>query len=246
MGRQDIEVFGTDPDTPTARVLVAADYHMKLIGMGLVPGTGGVTSYLESIEPGRGGSLPPLTVLRWWFTPNYNAIEVMGDLFHLRGGGVQVKSENELLGELGQRIHTGQSSPLNRQFADSFTEHFEDLAARYPIYRRLRSIFDLAIIAAILQTEDLPGRVGWVPSLLVEADEYLVPRVAPPVEVDSVVNYRLINQRHIVAGISGGVSVHAAEIMAKAKRVDRYKLRRTYEASQPTDKRDPDERWWWD
>ena len=36
LGRQDIEVYGIDPRCRVAHVLVEADYHMKLIGMGLV------------------------------------------------------------------------------------------------------------------------------------------------------------------------------------------------------------------
>ena len=40
LGKQDIEVFGVDPASRIARVLVEADYHMKLIGMGLADGVG--------------------------------------------------------------------------------------------------------------------------------------------------------------------------------------------------------------
>ena len=34
LGQQDVEVYGLDPRTRTARTLVEADYHMKLVGMG--------------------------------------------------------------------------------------------------------------------------------------------------------------------------------------------------------------------
>ncbi|MGE0759657.1 MAG: DUF1598 domain-containing protein, partial [Pirellulaceae bacterium] len=39
LGLQDIEVFGINAQTRLARVLVEADYRMKLVGMGLEPGT---------------------------------------------------------------------------------------------------------------------------------------------------------------------------------------------------------------
>ncbi len=50
VGRQDIEIFGIDPASRVAGVLVEADYHMKLIGMGLAEGVDGVESYLDSLK----------------------------------------------------------------------------------------------------------------------------------------------------------------------------------------------------
>ena len=50
VGRQDIEIFGVDPASRLAKVLVEADYHMKLIGMGLAEGVDGVESYFNSIH----------------------------------------------------------------------------------------------------------------------------------------------------------------------------------------------------
>ena len=53
VGRQDIEIFGIDPASRVAGVLVEADYHMKLIGMGLADGVDGVESYLDSLKRNR-------------------------------------------------------------------------------------------------------------------------------------------------------------------------------------------------
>ena len=50
VGKQDIEVYGLDPRTRAARILVEADYRMKLVGMGLEEGVPGVTSYLNLIK----------------------------------------------------------------------------------------------------------------------------------------------------------------------------------------------------
>ncbi len=54
LGKQDIEVWGIDPRTRTARVLVEADYRMKLVGMGLEDGTLGVVSYLDAVKRAGG------------------------------------------------------------------------------------------------------------------------------------------------------------------------------------------------
>ena len=96
-------------------------------------------------------------VLRWWFTLNYDAILTRDRMaYEFRGQGVKVLSENEHLAAQGQRVHTGDSEPLNRQYAQSFTEHFAELCEKYPIYAELRNICDLALAAALVREEAWP------------------------------------------------------------------------------------------
>src|SRR5207249_3799623 len=53
LGRQDITMYGIERRTHAGRVLVEADYRMKLVGIGLEDGVLGVSSYLNSIELGK-------------------------------------------------------------------------------------------------------------------------------------------------------------------------------------------------
>ncbi len=163
LGKQDIEVWGMDARTHAARVLIEADYHMKLIGMGLEEGTLGVESYLDAVKRTSPDAPPAMNVLRWWFTLNYDAVRTNANhnAYQLDGPGVRVLSENELLTEQGERIHTGTSDTLNAEFAHGFTRQFDLLAAKYPVYAELRNVFDLALIAGIIRSEDLPSRVDW-------------------------------------------------------------------------------------
>ena len=107
----------------------------------MADGVAGVVSYLELIKVPSGQAPPPLDVLRWWFTMDYEPIATTGDdrAFLRRGRGVRSWRTTVA----GQRIHTGQSDIWNTEFAASFTEHFDDLAHRYPCYTELRNIFDL-------------------------------------------------------------------------------------------------------
>ena len=247
VGVQDIVVFGIDPRTRVARTIVEADYRMKLIGMGLEESVLGVTSYLDSVKAGKDG-LPPLDVLRWWFTLNYDAVQSTEshDAFELRGQGVKVLSENELLTERGDRIHTGKAEDLNREFAASFTKNFPALAAKYPIYAELKNIFDLALVAAIINSQDLTGQAGWQMSLLGDAQLYPVEMGIAPREVDSIVNHRVIGGKHVVVGVSGGVSVDARGLAQKNKlKTDNYgKLDAELKGSAP--KNLAADSWWWD
>jgi len=248
LGRQDITMYGIDRRTHAGRVLVEADYRMKLVGIGLEEGTLGVSSYLSSIQLNKDGSPPPMNVLRWWFTLNYDSLSATDrrDAFELRGPGVKVLSENEFLNERGERVHTGDSDVPTRQFAESFTKHFDKLAAKYPIYAELRNVFDLALVSAVIESHDLPGQVGWHLTSFGPGGDYQPQLGAAPTEVDSVMNHRLLGGKHIVAAISGGVSVDAGTVANRGTvKTDAYGLIAAERGgSEP--KQLPRRAWWWD
>lgn len=248
LGQQDIVLYDIDPRTHAARVIVEADYRMKLVGMGLEKGAGGVTSYLDSIELAKGEAPPPTGVLRWWFTLNYDALRSapQNDAFELHGPGVKVLSENEMLTERGERVHTGKSSDLNSKFARSFTKNFEALAGKYPIYADMRNVFDLALVTALMKSEDLPGQVSWHMTHFGPDGQYEPALGVAPTKVDSVVNYRLINGNVVTVGVSGGVVVDARDLAKKdAVKPDEYgALKGQRKDAAP--KELPRGAWWWD
>ncbi len=247
MGKQDIVVDGVDPHTRVAQVLVEADYRMKLVGMGLEPGVLGVRSYLDLVKVPRGEAPPPLDVLRWWFTLNDRDIHAseQRDAFELAGHGVRVQSENEMLSARGQRVHTGTSEPLNQEFAQSFSEHFAALATKYPVYADLENIFDLALVSALIKSHDLANQVGWHLTCFGDPSAYPVALRPAPKTVETVINHRVVNQTHIIAGVSGGVSVNPwRSVSADSVQVDKAELPREHGYGTPQVL--PVSAWWWD
>jgi hypothetical protein len=248
LGRQDIEYYGIDPRTRVGLVMVEADYRMKLVGMGLEEGVPGVRSYLDSIEVARGQAPPPMDVLRWWFTLNYDAVTTtpQHDAYELHGQGVQVLSENEMLAANGQQIHTGNSDALNQEFAHSFTKHFAELAIKYPIYAELQNVCDLALVAALLHSENLPDKVRWHMLYFGAPDGYQVPLAEAPKSVDTVMNYRIVNQTNIIVGVSGGVRIDpTALVKPGAVKSDTYGALQA-ERANALPKKSELRRWWWD
>ena len=248
VGQQDIEIYGIDPRSRAARLIVEADYRMKLIGMGLEEGTAGVTSYLDAVRLVNGAP-PAMDVLRWWFTLNYDAVKTTeaGDAYAVEGPGVKVLSENELLSEQGERIHTGKSDELNSAFARSFTQHFEQLAAKYPIYAELQNIFDLALVAAIIKSEDLAGRVDWHMMHFGNPEKYQIELGIAPSKVDTVINHRIVDRKHVIAGVSGGVAVDASRWIKTPDAVqpDSYGLLKVERQNSVPAQLEADD-WWWD
>lgn len=277
LGKQDVKVWGLDARTRTARTLLQADYHMKLIGMGLQEGTLGVASYLDDLrthnrtthmprDPEGIGSKNPavlravkhsagdrnvsMTILRWWFTLNYKNVRTTADrhAFQWDGPGAKVLSENEMLTQRGERIHTGKSDIHSIKFARSFTKRFELLAEKYPVYAELRNIFDLALICGIIRAEDLPARVGWRMTHFASQDVYDVPLRDTPQEIDSVINTVNVNQRRFLVGVSGGVSVDANTLLTvDSVHVDQdHALEAAVNRAMSDQLHLPPRAWWWD
>jgi hypothetical protein len=187
-----------------------------------------------------------MSVLRWWFALNYDSIRTTpdGDAFELVGQGVRVLSENELLAEQGKRVHTGQSEPLNRQFAEDFTANFAELAAKYPVYSELRNVFDLAMAVALIQSNGFMERVSWQPSVLVQAEQLRLPQLAVPRQVETVVSHRVVNRRQIIAGVSGGVMVAPKDVLSEHRSYDdNGQLAKN---RQPAPHELEVDGWWWD
>jgi hypothetical protein len=252
LGKQAIEVYGLDPRTRAARVMVEADYRMKLVGMGLEEGVPGVESYLDLIQLPAGQAPPPMGVLRWWFTLDYQAVLASQDrqAFAVRGQGVKVFSENELLTAEGKRVHTGESEPLNRQFAQSFTEHFEALCQKYPVYADLRNVCDLALVGALIRAEDLSGKAGWHMTFFGDRQAYQSEFGPAPKEVETVANYRVIragSKIHTIAGVSGGVRVDPTGLVtSQAIEVEGYGGLSSQHSTAVPKEALPLEAWWWD
>jgi hypothetical protein len=247
MGRQNIEVYGLNPGTRAARVLVEADYRMKLVGVGLENGVLGVPSYLSMIQVPNGQSAPPMDVLRWWFTINYDALQATHDHdgFEFRGQGVKVLSENELLTATGQRVHTGASDVLNSEFARNFTKHFSELAVKYPIYADLQNIFDLALLGALMRSERLADRADWHLTFFGDQKRYRVEVSDSPKTIETVINHRVVNQSLILVGVSGGVSCDPTKLVEPtALQADYGTLRDQRAAAKP--QANLPNVWWWD
>jgi hypothetical protein len=258
LGVQDVEYYNVDPNTRIAGILLAADYHMKLVGMGLAPGVPGVKSYLASVRLGPNGQAPPMKVLRWWFSMPASTVEASAehDAFAMPERCVQVLSENEQLAALGKRVHTGESDALTKQFADSFSKEYSGLVDKYPIYGQLERVFELSLALAVIEKQGLPELVGWTPSLLVDRERLRLPRVAAPRSVETVINHKVIGGRKIIAGISGGVWVDGGKSLtvADAQSTASGNLANVRKTPVALAKPEPDRKaekaqeivWWWD
>lgn len=246
MGHQDVQIYGVPANSRVARVLLAADYRMKLIGIGKLEGGDEIPSIFELLPKFTKHEPMPLDALRWWLTMKYDSILHSPDrqVYEIRGSSVLVKSEDQTVNPDGSRNHTGKASPVNQLFAKNFTENYAELAKRDLVFAELQNVFDLGMVAALLQTEHIAQRVNWNFGSFADNGAYQTKTVAPAKSVDSVINHRVYRGSDIVVQVAGGVR---GDVLSIAKDTELHR-----EAAELKDVpktrpgKLPEGKWWWD
>ena len=156
------------------------------------------------------------------------------------------QSENQFLNAQGKQVQTGQSEGSNLVFAQTFTTKYEELAKQDIVFADLKNVFDLSLVAAILQHEGVARNVGWDLGVFSNEGSYITTRHDAPREVDSVVNHRVFRGRDIVVQVAGGVRADLGSVIADVS-VYRAGVRLDGTADKVrTDEELPANRWWWD
>lgn len=246
LGRQDIEIWGVPTDSRVARVIVEADYRMKLIGIDKINAGKDIPSYFDLLAAQPKGP-QTMDALRWWLTMKYDAVSHSADrtVFEIQGSSVLCQSENQFLTADGKHVPTGQSEPINRAFAENFTANYDKLATRDPVFADMQNIFDLALVSALIQHEKLGDKAGWNLGVFMPRGDYATARYAVPKEIDSVVNHRVYNGRDIVVQVAGGVRGDVMSVVKDGKLTPESprlgSIGQTAKAPEM-----PAGRWWWD
>ncbi len=234
MGKQQIMIAGVPGSSHFARILVAADYRMKRIGMGFEPAPQGVKlpSYLQMVSAIKQKDSTP----RWWMEPKFDAIlrDPSGMAWELRGSAVQTLTQEDFFNAKGERQHSEKSNALAKRWADMMTKEYPALAVAEPVFGELQNCMELAVVAAIVVKERLPERAGnSLPVLFsssdVKTDEYYVPK--------QVSSQASMIKRTI--SVSGGVAINAWNIADKSQPSDTVAAIRDKAAS------NNHANWWW-
>jgi hypothetical protein len=242
LGPQRITVTGVPPESHFAQVLLAADFMMKRLAMKLEPTPiTGMPSYMDMLQ-NTSATLSRTAMPRFWMAPRYEPLlkDAEGLVFELRGGGVQAMTEEGFLGRDGAVVSgRGKEDLLARKWAETMTAKYEELSVALPIFAELRNCIDLAVVAALLLKEDLPGIAGCDLSLLMDDAKIQVALYQAPKTVASRASLVRKGQQWIVS-ISGGVQVDSWSVVNRVEQ--RPELAKVREAAALV----ADERWWWD
>jgi hypothetical protein len=244
LGMQMIRIDGIPASTHAAVVMVAADYRMKQIGIGVetVPRGVRIETFIANAEPSNRNAL-----FRWFFVPDYQSVLLTEDRngMELIGSGVKLVAEDEIVTATGERIvQKGKIDKASKIFSKSFTAEYPKLAQKSLVFAQLRNFIDMLVCAAHIQQEDFYGKSGWSMEFLGNEEKYAVQTLSVPSRVEPVVG-SVVRKGLFMAPIGGGVEIEPQA----ALRPDNVKIE---EKEQITNVRNgiklelQSGQWWWD
>jgi hypothetical protein len=241
LGEAGVRVFGVSAATHLARVLVEADYRMKLIAIDLEPPPVPLRTFLGGLQ-----SAPSNTLQRWWFRPDDRCLRVAEDrrACELLGRSVRLSTEDLAIGPDGRLVDRGgKAGGAAQAFAAAFTAKYPQIAERSPVFAQLRNGIDLLVLAAFM------GRAGWQNAIAWDAaglrDEATVATetLSPPQRMPCAVN--VVWKGRVLLAPAGGVSIVPEELTAP-ERVPVAPAGVLEDQRSAVEPRPDGDVWWWD
>ncbi|MDA9840705.1 DUF1598 domain-containing protein, partial [Rubripirellula sp.] len=243
LGLQTVTFKGIPNSTHFARVLVEADYRMKLVGIGLEQLPVNVRSYVERANP---SAIASNAMERWYFQPNYDGIAVSedGEAMRIKERGVQLVGANErVVG--GQRSASGRVNRASQAFCEEFTEKFTEIQRRVRIYAELRQLIDVSIAAAYIQQQDFYGKLEWQMPTLMDESKVAVETYTAPAQVETAVN-AIWKGNTLMTPLGGGVHVEPRmALRSENVEVDAVGANSKVQEVSGPNNLEPGQ-WWWD
>ena len=243
LGLQTVTFKGIPNSTHFARVLVEADYRMKLVGIGLERLPVNMKSYVDRANP---SAIATNAMERWYFQPNYDGIAVSedGSAMRIKERGVQLVGANErVVG--GQRTASGRVNRASQAFCQEFTEKFTEIEQRVRIYAELRQLIDVSIAAAYIQQQDFYGKLEWQMPVLLDESQVSVETYTAPEQVETAVN-AIWRGNTLMTPLGGGVHVEP-RLALRSENVEVDTVGSNSKAQELAGPQDLQPgQWWWD
>ena len=219
-GPQQIKLDGLPADSHMARVILAADFRMKLYGMNLAKApVAGLPSYLEMVS--QQANLAQLQS-RWWMACDYSAIEHSQDrmAWKISGPGIKTLTEEEQIAADGSFKQSGKADRLAKKWADLFTKKLDELATKDTVFGDLRNVMDMCIVAALIESQELQGLSHCdLSGLMGETARVELAKFEVPTSIDPQCSF-LQTVKGWVVTASGGVMVDSWETVSHLKAND--------------------------
>lgn len=243
LGNQIVTVNGVAPETHFAKVLVEADYRMKLMGIGLekIP-VRGMKSFVESANPAFVASN---ALCRWYFVPDYECVRMSPDklAISLEGRGVKLVGADEMVASDGTRKEAASSDAASRKFVEGFTKNYEKIADATPVYAELRNLIDMSVVAAFLRESGAYEKLGWDLVYFGNEDRFAIHTESAPKEVESAVS-AVWRGNTLMTPIGGGVEIFANRALEQ-KNLISANDKEVAATQANAEKQLPEEGWWW-
>jgi hypothetical protein len=240
LGYQNVIIKGVPRETNFARVLVEADYRMKLIGLGLENTLIPFTPWIARTQAGANAN----ALQRWYFEADYSSVVTNEDrtALQLKGQGAKLTSEKEYLSKNGTRTRgAGAGDAASVGFAKEFTQKFEALGEVMPVFSQMRNLFDMSIVAAFMHQNEFYSKANWDLGVFADEDKLSTKVNNGISQVEPAIN-AMWKEGTLITPI-GGVHISSRKL-ASDPQVDNQLDQSAAKLSAPSDLREG--QWWWD
>ena len=238
-GPQKISLSGIPKDSRFAQILVSADYKMKRLAMGLQQTPEFLPSIIEMAKK-RGSGWRKMSP-RFFMECNYQPVAVNDakTIWKISGQGVCAKTEEEVLLNNGSRqASSAKPNKLAKRWADQMTKEYEQLSQVEPVFRELRNLMDLSVVAAIIAKERLMNRAEISAPAITETQTVKLPKWNVPQTVPTQCSFAHLSNSLIVTA-SGGVTVNSWAVAGNTIADSKLNQFQDKAMSGQAD------RWWW-
>ena len=218
MGPQDISLTGIPKDSRYARILVSADFKMKRLSMGLENTPVYMPSLLEmaKVKDTKFRKMAP----RFWMECDYQPVAVSddGNVWQLRGQAVKTLTDEQYFDKDGNKKAKGAENRLAQTWAASMTDNFDRLSKDQPVFRELRNLMDMSVVAAIIKKDNLVEQLDMnLPGILGQ-EMISTPSWNIPQQVPTQCSFVKLTKSWLVTA-SGGVDVDSFAVAEKTEKV---------------------------
>jgi hypothetical protein len=241
LGNWTVSLFGVPTDSSVAMGFVEADYMLKRTALGIDSvGIRGFRSHLALLQPGDN------QMSRWWFVPDYDAIErdEFETTYRLSGSRIQLRAQEELVDANGNRSDAPSTKLSTQKYARLFNKNVDRIVRKVPAFAHLQNLIDLAMVAAVVQTSPTIEDTRIQMPAIFQPEPLTLPEYSTPREVGSLVNVRSAASRTVIGLIAGGVTIVPRQVLQDANSAVKLDDEEagSWLASIPADT----EQWWWD
>ena len=191
---QTVKVFGVPFESRFASIMVEADYLLKSITDGSytldVPGFTGLLPAIrgqmeEDVKAGKSISVGIAAMNRFWFYPGDYDFLYNSDMAGISSCPVELLTEAQYVNSShDQLVGSGNADPAAAEYTQSFTQHWQELAAIEPLFAELEGLYRLTALAKLIEHY----KAGEVTSLDYLLDEYELPEAQVPESLTGVSN----------------------------------------------------------
>lgn len=209
-GPQKVVLQGIPSDSRMARVLLAADYRMKLYGMNLAEApVAGLPSYIDMIR--NRTNISAQVQSRWWMACDYNAVSHTANrlAWRISGPGIKTMTEQEVYDASGGVKQTGKVDAAAKKWAELFTKKLDELSVKDTAFGDLRNVMDLCVVAALIEAQNLESLADCdLSQILGDASTTQTPKFDFPTSLSPQVSLVQSVQGMLVSA-SGGVMIES-------------------------------------